>query len=155
MNQKYKKAIMLAILSVVAIALFDVLAAHSGVFGTYQDYTNGEYSPGWWPLFFKTNLILLSLIPIAYYLFGRRDKSESIALFFTSITLWFTGLADVFYFLLQGKMVPETLPWLNHGTYGLVSLLMGLETITRTSLFVTVAIGFVAVYFITKQMEKI
>ncbi len=154
MNPKFKRAVYLAILVVVAIAIFDILSAHSGVFASPEEYTNGYYTEGWWSLFFSFNIILLMVIPISYYFFGRRDKSEAISLFMTSVVMWFTGLADIMYFLLQGKMIPETLPWLNKGVYAGIAGVMGLDMVTRTSLIVTTLFGFTFIYFMNKFMER-
>jgi hypothetical protein len=155
MNPKFKKAIIFSILAVALIAVFDILAANSGVFGSPEDYTNGYFVDGWWSLFLIINLLVISFVPVLYYFLVRKDKSETISLFFTSLVLWFTGLADIFYFIFQFKMIPATLPWLNHGAYHLVSSTMGLETVTRLSLLITAALGLVFVYFLNKYMEKI
>jgi hypothetical protein len=155
MNPKFKKAIFLAMFACVIIALFDILAANSGIFASPDQYTLGYYTQGWWSLFFKINMILLAIVPITYFLFIRKDKSETISLFLTPVILWFTGLVDILYFLLQGKMIPSTLPWLNSGVYAIVASVMGLETITRLSLLITAALGLVFVYFLNKYLEKI
>lgn len=156
MNKQFKKAVYLSIAAVVAIAVFDILAAWSGVFGTYEKYTNGDFTPLWWPLFFKMNLILLTIIPVCYYFFARKDLSESVALFLNGYILWFMGLADLLYFFLQGKMVPAVLPWLNgHLVIGTVSGLMGSDQVTRIALLISIGIGFVAIYSIDKFLERI
>lgn len=155
MNPKFKKAVFLAMAACVIIAVFDILAANSGVFASPDQYTLGYYTAGWWSLFFKINLLLLAIIPVTYFLFIRRDKSETLSLFLTPVILWFTGVVDILYFLLQGKMIPETLPWLNSGAYAFVASTMGLETVTRLSLIVTCIIGLIAVYFLNRVMEKI
>lgn len=155
MNSKFKKAIFFSILAVALIALFDILVAHSGVFGTFEDYTNGFYVDGWWSVFVIINLFVISIVPVVYYFFVRKDKSETISLFFTSLILWFTGLADILYFIFQFKMIPATLPWLNHGFYQLTSSIMGLEVVTRISLIITSILGFIFVFYMNKFMEKI
>ena len=156
MNKQFKKAVYLSIAVVVAIAIFDILAAWSGVFGTYDKYTNGDFTPLWWPLFFKMNLILLMIIPTCYYFFARKDLSESIALFLNGYILWFFALSDVLYFFLQGKMVPAVLPWLNgHLVIGTISSLLGSNEVTRTAVFISVIIGFIAIWGIDKTLEKI
>jgi hypothetical protein len=155
MNPKFKKAIIFSILAVALISIFDILAAHSGVFGSLEDYTNGNFVNGWWSLFFVMNMIMLAIGPVIYYFSVRKDKSEKISLFLTSVILWFTGLADILYFLFQFKMIPAKLPWLNHGIYKVISSAMGLNTITWISLLITTALGFVAIYFLNKIMEKI
>ena len=71
MNKQFKKAIYLSIAVVAAIAIFDIIAAHSMVFGTFEDYTLGNYLNGWWDVFYAYNLILLLIIPISYYVFVK------------------------------------------------------------------------------------
>ena len=155
-SQTFKKGIILSVLVVIAIAIFDIISAHSGVFGTYEQYTNGEFDPSWWDVFYKFNLIMLFIIPVSYYFFAHRDLSESIALFLTSYILWFFALADVLFFLFQGKMVPSTLPWLNqHPIIGNLASIIGDGIVTRNVVFISVALGFILVYFTTKELEKI
>lgn len=155
MNPKFKRAIIFSILAVAIIAVFDILSARSGVFGSPEQYTSGYYLPGWWSLFLIINLIMIAIVPVIYYFLVRKDKSETISLFFTSLILWFSGFSDILYFLLQGKWIPQTLPWLNHGAYQLVSSVLGLETVTRISLLITATLGLVFVYYLNKFMEKI
>lgn len=156
MNPKFKKAIYLSIAVVAAIAIFDIIAAHSNVFGTIEDYTLGNYINGWWDVFYSYNLILLTIIPICYYFFARRDISESIALFLNGYILWFFGLADALYFIFQFKMIPQDLPWLNgHLIIGWFADIIGSGQVTRTALVISIAVGFFAIYSIDKFLEKI
>jgi len=156
MNKKFKVGIYLSIAVVVAIAIFDILAARSMLFGTVEEYTLGNYLNGWWDLFYQYNLILLLIIPVAYYFLARKDLSESIALFINSYLLWFFGLADLLYFLLQGKMIPAVYPWLNdHIVMGTIAGLFGSEQVTGMVVLISVAIGFISIYSIDKFMEKI
>lgn len=156
MKKEFKIGIILSIAVVGAIAIFDIIASKSMLFGAMEDYTLGNYLNGWWDIFFKFNLILLLIIPICYYFFARKDLSETIALFLTSYTLWFFAFADVLYFFLQGKMVPEVLPWLNdHIIIGTISNILGYDQVTRIAVFISVIIGFISIYAIDKALEKI
>src|SRR3990167_5486971 len=152
-SQTFKKGIILSILVIIAIAIFDIISAHSGVFGTYEQYTNGEFNPLWWDVFYKFNLIMLFIIPVSYYFFARRDLSESIALFLTSYILWFFGAADILFFLFQGKMVPDTLPWLQGASVmETIASVIGEGIVTRNVLLISVVLGFILVYFTTKEL---
>lgn len=156
MNKQFKKAIYLSIAVVAAIAIFDIIASRSMVFGTFEEYTLGNYLNGWWDVFYTFNLILLLVIPVSYYFLARRDFSESIALFLNGYILWFMGLADALYFLLQGKMIPQVLPWLNnHIIMVTIASALGSEQVTRLVLLISIGIGFIAIYSIDKFLEKI
>lgn len=156
MNVKFKKGIMLSILAVAAIAIFDILSAHSGVFGTLDEYTLGNYLEGWWDVFYMFNVIMLLIIPITYYFLARRDVSESLALFLNSYILWFFGLADILYFVFQLKPIPAVYPWLNHHpVMGAIANLMGSEVVTSTVVFVSVILGFGVIYWVDNYLERI
>ena len=111
----YQKIFIFSIIVVASIAIFDILSLNSGVFGSVQDYILGNYTEGWWNLFSQFNVILIVLISLAYYWFGKHDKSESISLGLSSFILWmYFGLADILFFWFQKLPVPNQLPWLNH-----------------------------------------
>ena len=76
---KYQKIFLFSILIVSSIALFDIWAMNSGALGNPDDYLVGNFTEGWWQLFFKFNFSLIILISAAYYWFGKRDFSESIS----------------------------------------------------------------------------
>ena len=146
-NKQFKKALLFAVLIVGVISVFDIIAAHSGVFGSYEDYSNGIFSGDWWPVFFKMNLILISVLPIIYYFFVRKDLSETIAIFLVSINMWFSGLADILYFWIQGQAVPTMLGHLNgHLIISRVGSLIGQTDVTGTVLYISVILGFVTSY---------
>lgn len=154
-NDKFKLALVLAVLAVAFVAITDIWAMNSGVLGTPEQYTNGDYPLGWWSLFFKINLIIISLIPLAYFFFYRRDKSEALAIFITSYGLWFAGLADILFFVFQGLNIPDKLPWLNHHfIIGTMSNLIGFPEVTKISLILTVAISSIILWFIVKFLKE-
>lgn len=155
MNPKFKKAIILAIGVVLIISVIDILFARSGLFGTFQDYTNGNYTQGLWDVFFKINLMLISILPIAYYYLVKKDLSESVGLFLTSFILWFSGLADFFYFIFQGLPIPAELPWLTSIFIAKVAYFMTATVVTKQVLLVSIACGFGISYLINIIMEKL
>lgn len=153
---KYKVGILLGIAVVALVALLDVKSATSGIFGTLADYTNGLYANGWWDLFKGIVLFTFALIPICYYFFVKKDVSESVAIFYTSYTMWMFGLADVLYFWIQGSSVPALLPWLDKSPIiGGVAGLFGSGAVTNVTLFISVILGFGAVWLISTLLEKI
>ena len=152
---KFQWAIVLGVLAVAFIAVFDIWSMNSGVFGTAQDYVNGNYANGWWSLIFKLNLMIIILIPITYFIFYRRDKSEAAALFLVPFGLWFAGLADILFFVFQGLTIPARLPWLDsHIIIGRISSLLGFSGVTNISLFLSIIIISIALYFIVKILKN-
>lgn len=157
MLSKTKKILIFSVIIVFAIALFDIFSMNSGIFGTPEDYTNGNYTDGWWNLFFKFNIILIFLASLSYYWFSnKQDKTGGISLCISSFVLWFTGLADILYFWLQGKAIPFFLYHLNNSlVIGRISHLLGFSQVTVISLFISVLIGFGFSYGIIKLLEKL
>lgn len=155
-SKQFKKGLMMAIIAVAVISIFDILAANSGIFGSYEQYTSGNFTQGWWNLFYNYNVILISLVTLSYYSFARKDFSESLGIFLTAYTLWFWGLADALYFLFQGQMIPEKLIWLNsHPVMSRIATTLGQTDVTRITLLISIALGFMIVYFMDKYLEKL
>lgn len=153
---KYKIAIILGILAVVAVAYFDLQSATSGVFGSFDDYTHGNYTNGWWGLFKIFVLFVFAIVPVCYYFFYKKDKSETLAIFLTSYLLWMFGFADILYFWFQGQAVPQTLPWLvGQPVLSKISGFLHTAEITSMTLYVSTILGFVLVYFSTKILRRI
>ena len=146
--------IMLCIIS--AIAILDILSMNSNIFGSPSDYLIGNFGVNWWGLFFKIGLIFIILSSIIYFLL-KKDFSESISIFIGTMLLWMVfGVADLFFFLFQGKIPPSNLCWLQGGFLSILSNLVGFHTVTPLSLIISVLIGLIIVYFITKFLvEKI
>lgn len=155
---KFNIAIIFGILIVAIIALHDisgkVMWEDSGI-GSAADYTNGLQGLPFWIFFRNWALSLILVVPLAYYFFHRRDKSETIAIFLTSSGLWFAGLADVLYFWFQGIPVPEVLNHLNnHPVIGRISTFLGFEVVTNVSLYLSVIIVGIILYFTVKYLKE-
>lgn len=148
-KDRFWLAYVMAILIVIFIGYFDTVAAHSGVFGTYEAYTAANYTKGWWNVFFFIGACFILLIPLCYYLFYRQDKSETFAILSTSIILWQTGLADLTYFWVQFKPVPATLPWLANSPF------MSLFGTTPISLYIGVIGGFILSFGVAKFLKEV
>ena len=85
-----------------------------------QGYSNIEiYHQAMWSLF----LPLLLLILACYVYLSRRIRygldlhgpslADALIFIFSAFLLLYLGGVDVAYYLLQGKPIPETLPWLD------------------------------------------
>jgi hypothetical protein len=146
---KYQIAIIIGILSVILVAWIDIQG-----FNLLGDkYTNGDFSSNVWPHHLLTAIIIFLIPALCYFFFYRRDKSETLAIFLTGLTLFYFSLADIFYFWLQNKSIPETLSWLtNHPIIGKVALLTN-NLVTPITLYTSVVLGFILVYFITKFLK--
>ena len=147
-KDRFWLAFLIAILVVIFIGYFDSLAAHSGVFGNYEDYTNANYTKGWWNVFSFIGTTFILLIPLCYFVFYRRDKSETFAILTTSLILWQTGLADVSYFLVQGKAVPSSLPWLANAQF------MSMFGATAIGLYISVIMGFILAFLVALFLKE-
>jgi len=148
---KFQTAIIIGILGVILVAWIDL----QGFNLLGEDYTNGNFPSTVWPHHLLTALIIFLIPAICYWVFYKKDKSEFTAIYWTGLILFYFGLADVFYFLLMGNPIPSVLPWLNgHIIIGNIAKAAGSE-VTREVLLISVALGFILVYFITKKLEKI
>jgi len=153
--QKYYVAVGLATLAVISVSLFDIWSMNSGIFGTVAEYTAGNYSVSWWDLFFKFVLMFFLAVPICYYFLVRKDFSECIGLFGASLILYFFGLADLFYFILQKVPIPSELPWLTGNPYiSFVSTHLGYSLVTNFSLLASVFVGFILTFLYVKILKE-
>ena len=153
---KYRIAVGLAVLSVILVSYLDVQGAiYWSSFSSVNDYTNGLQGPAFWEFFKSIAFSIFIIVPICYWFFVKKDFSETLSLFLTSIILWFFGLADVLYFVLQRINIPEILPHLNnHPIIGWVSTTLGFEQVTNISLLISVFIGFIVVFLTTKVLKE-
>lgn len=153
---KYKIAIGIAIFAVLAIALFDIWSMNSGVFGTPEDYLVGNYTPGWWDLYFKFVLMFFALPAISYYFLVRQDKSEALGIFGSSIIMFFGGLADIGFFIFQKIPIPDELPWLVGSPFinFISTTVLGYPTVTNISLLVSVLLSFILAWGFAKVMKE-
>lgn len=155
-NKKYHLAIILGILAVLFVAVLDIKMAHSGIFGSFDEYTKGQYVQGLWGLFQFIVIAIFSIVPLCYYFFYRKDKSETLAIFLTSYIIWYSGLADLAYFWLQGLQIPSSLPWLvGNPVIGRFGGLIGNGGVTPIVLYASVISGFFIIILLTKWLEKI
>lgn len=155
MDKKYVRGLLFSVVFIILIAELDILSMHSGLFGTPVQYMNGNFGGDWWSIFFTFNLISISAFAFGYYFFYKRDISETIGILITPIFLWFTGASDALFFWLQGKSLPVAMPWLNHSLIGWISGIFGFENVVPISLLISIAVGIIVAYFVSKELWKI
>jgi len=115
-------------------------------------YTKAE--PLYMNLFWNFAYGLITVAAIIYFIL-RRDISETLAIVATFLIMLWSGLEDILFYLFKGLSADQTLLWLdNHIVMGGAAKLIGFEHVTNVSLFVTVAVSAVAVYFIVKWLRK-
>lgn len=147
----YWKSIILAILVLGIIAYIDLSGT---LLIGYDNYTKGFFDNSYWLHFRNMVFLLMLIVPTIYYLFTK-DKSETFAIFISSIIGFYFGISDLFYFWLDGKMVPSVLPWLtNHPIIGKVATLTNGE-VTSTTIYISVILGLFIIVMFSKIMERL
>jgi len=148
---KFKIAVIIGIVLVGLVAWIDIQG-----FNLLGDkYTQGEFPATVWPHHLITAIIIFLIPALCYFFFYRKDKSEALAIFFSGFIMFYFGLADILYFWLQGKSVLEFLPWLNnHIVIGKIANFINAGVVTNIVLYVSVIIGLILTYFITKLLEE-
>lgn len=155
MDKKYQKIFISILIVCALIAILDIVSMSSGVFGSPQDYTLGNYTAGWWNLFFKIALSTMLIFSFAYYFFYNKDISESIAIFIGSYAMWRFGLSDIMYFIFQGQWMPDSMPWLfRNAPINIPAKFLGLSTVTPFSLIVSIIIGGILTWAIVKFLKE-
>ncbi len=148
---KFQWAIIFGISLVILVSWIDI----QGFNLLGEKYTQGDFPSTVWPHHLITALILFLIPAVLYWTFYRKDKSEFFAIFLAGFTMFYFLLADVFYFWLQGKSIPPSLPWLiNHPIAGNVAKILNLNIVTPLVLYVSVAIGLIVVYFGSKILKE-
>lgn len=89
----------------------------------------------------------LAFMPLGICLFvllGVAAKSLKLAV--SGILLFAAGWEDIVYYVIQGKGLPAELPWLDYSPLmGLTRHLTGTDHVTSTGLFISSALGLLAV----------
>ena len=155
LKDKFNVAILLAFALVASIAILDIFSMNSGVFGSPLDYTTGDFVEGWWNIFRDIVLWAVIFLGIVYYALYRRDKSEAVGISLVAYISWRFGLADVLFFLFQGRPVPETLEWLqgNFPIQFFANILNG-GTVTSMVLYVSAISGIIISVVVAKALKK-
>lgn len=155
-NKNYWKAITFGFVIVSLIAIFDIYAMNSGVLGSPTSYAQGDYTSGWWGMFYNLVVVLLIVVAFMYYLLAEADISSSLAVFLVPYIMWIFGVADVLFFWFQKKMVPLTLPWLmNSNIIGGISKAIGQTTVTTKSLYFSAFLGVIIAFIVANIFRRI
>lgn len=154
--KKHQKIFLFSIALVTIISLLDICFMTSNLFAEQKDYILGNYAVGLWDLFFKVGIAIIIASSLGYYFFNKKhDKSETLALFVSSLSLWILfGLSDILFFLFRGVQLPTELPWLDCGFIGKISSLFGVSHVTDISLLVLCGAGLIINYFLIKILVK-
>lgn len=152
---RYNIALIIAFGTVLAVALWDIWSMNSGIFGSVIEYTAGNYSEGWWNLFYKFVLTFFLIVPICYFYFVKKDFSESFGILIFEIILFFGGLADIGYFIFQGLNIPPELPWLMGSPFiSFISTSLGYSTVTNVSLLFSVFVSLILSWLVAKTLKE-
>ena len=152
---KFQTMLGFGFLIVILIAVFDITAMNSLIFGTPSDYVTGNYTSGWWTLFSYIAMTLIILLGALYYFVINKDISETIAVMLVPLLLWrMFGLADILFFWLQGIPVPSTLPWLSGQPFIFFANLVGSKVVTNVSLYIQTAIGIAVTLYSAKILKN-
>lgn len=92
-------------------------------------------------------IMLASLIAVGCVGFWR----EKLKMFFfatATVTLAFSGLEDVLYYWLDGRMIPDQLPWLNNSV-----LIIKMGMVTNDQLLISVCIWLIFWLLMTLLIE--
>ena len=155
-NEKRYLVMFAIIIGLIAfLAYQDIVGANLwGLIGGWEGTAYKTAMPIYLQQFWIFSFMLGIVLAGVYYLF-RRDKSETLAIFASFTVLVLSGLEDIFYYLFRGLPLDATLPWLNNNFYIMgVSKLIGLSTVTKESLIISVISGFIITYFIMKKLKR-
>ena len=145
---KYKIALFVAVLTVLAVAWIDIQGMiYWSSFSSADAYTLGQQGYDFWIFFKSVVMILFLILPLTYFFLYRRDFSEALSLWTSEMILWMFGFADVMYFVLQKQNLPSTMVYLNnHPVIGYISNFMGYSNVNPISLLSCVVLGFILAY---------
>ena len=148
-NQKQMEKVF--ILSIVIIAVFGIIDAYQIVpwqvtelWETYETYVAPFFRTLW--------IVTLGAVAIMYYLI-KKDKSEAAGIFITSLILIYSGLEDLFFFVLSANVMPAQMCWLT-GWSATTSRILGKTCVTPQSLFLNVILFGIIAWFLLKYFFK-
>lgn len=107
---------------------------------TYLDLLNLIYS-------------LLGILALIYYFQIRKDKSEALAVFISPLILFWFGLSDLLTFIFQRIPIPE-LVCCTKAPVVWISSTLGFSAITPLSLVISIIIGFLSIFLLTKVLKE-
>jgi len=133
-------SIWLAYAITIAVTIFDILIVE-GYFSSVSYHGIEKYHYSMFNIFVP---YLLIIIAVYIYLsrfrggkirFYKKAVLDVIIFLIPSLMLIMFGTLDVLYFVLQGKEIPEVLPWLNYSYLGLIlQIIRGVGDVTKSEL---------------------
>lgn len=155
-DKRFYICIGISILIVLFIAYQDVQgfkmfsAIGGGYTGSAFEKSRLEYMAMFWAFAYSIIIAVGGL----YFLF-RKDISETLAVVGTALILIWSGLEDILYYWILKLPLDSTMPWLfKTRVMGGVAKLMGLDTVTPTSLYVGLGLGIILIYFLVGWLKK-
>lgn len=138
----------LAYQDIVGFSMFQGVGGYSGE--TYLKMQLG-YSRMFWN--FAYGLIIVAA---AMYLLLKRDWSETLAVACSFLFLLWGGLEDILYYKMLNLPLDQSMPWLYDNCFfiGGVARLIGLDTVTPYSLWLSLMISAVITYLSVKWLKK-
>ena len=98
------------------------------------------------------NYLYLLILPVVYYLY-EKDFSETLALGLSSLTLLLFGFGHLLTFIFNSVSIPEVIE-IESLVVSWISRTLGFSTITNISLVISVIIGFIIVFCMTKVLKE-
>jgi len=98
------------------------------------------------------NYLYLLVLPVIYY-FYEKDFSESLALGLSSFTLLLFGFGELLTFIFNRAPIPEVIE-IKSSVVSWISSTLGFPAITNISLIISVIIGFIVVFCMTKVLKE-
>jgi len=98
------------------------------------------------------NYCFLLILPILYY-FYEKDISESLALGLSSLILLLFGFGKLLSFIFERTTIPEFIE-MESPIVSWISNTLGFEAITSVSLIISVVIGFLLIFLVTKVLKE-
>tara|TARA_Y100000310_G_scaffold25289_1_gene24197 strand:- start:2984 stop:3457 length:474 start_codon:yes stop_codon:yes gene_type:complete len=156
--KEFQRVIIVVLISIAFLALMDIQGFRffeaAGI-----DFLDEEFiskaQPEYMKLFWFFALAIGVVISYTYFIF-RKDKSEAIAIFAVYAILIWSGWEDIFFYIFQGKPIPEMLGWLmNNEFISRVAMVMGKESVTREVLWNSAILGGIASFFVVRKLKKI
>lgn len=115
----------------------------------------GEPSGTFLSFFWTFATLVIIIASIVWYL-ATNDKSEAIALGVGAKLMTMFGLEDVLFYLIRDRTFDgnNMIHLFSHPVMGRIAQFMGLETVTQTSLFLSLIIGGIITYYVVNYLVR-
>lgn len=143
-KKRYKLMFGIVIALIAYLAIQDIIGAK--LWGTIGGWNGDPYltaMPVYMVQFWSFSFMIGIVAAGVYYIF-RNDLSEALAILVSYVVLILSGLEDLFYYIFKGIPLDESMSWLYDSPFmGTVAKVLGLDTVTPTSLIISIALGFI------------